>query len=94
MSILSQFTASSVTTAFQSAIERPGLTYQLAGNSAGGADTPMDFALGRTTDGDIQITFRQSIGVRGLVPFRLHATITASIRFKLNAVPARQNVLA
>ena len=40
MSILSQFTASSVTTAFQNAIERPGLTYQLAGNSAGGAERP------------------------------------------------------
>lgn len=40
MSILSQFTASSVTTAFQSAIERPGLTYQLAGNSAGPAERP------------------------------------------------------
>ena len=161
MSILSQFTASSVTAAFQSAIERPGLAYQLAGNSAGGADTPMDFALDRTADGDIQITFRQSIGVRGLMlsdengnirthdmdgatsrcavglkivlpdadfrrlartdwsrfdfeaflragdeggtdeqiaqipePFRLHARITASVHFELNAAPARQNVHA
>ena len=27
-------------------------------------------------------------------PFRLHATITASVHFELNAAPARQNVLA
>ena len=27
-------------------------------------------------------------------PFRLHATITASVHFELNAAPARQNVHA
>ena len=40
MSVLTQFNASATTTAFQNAIERPGLTYQLAGNSAGPAERP------------------------------------------------------
>ena len=40
MSILSHSTASAVTTAFHSAIERPGLPFQRAGNSAGPAERP------------------------------------------------------
>ena len=67
MSILTQYTASSVMTAFQTAIERPGLTYQFAGNTGGAADTPMDFTLSKTADGDIQITFGQSNGTAALV---------------------------
>ena len=75
--------------------------------------------MARTADGDIQITFRQSIaradwsrfdfavfqragddgGTDEQIaqipePFRLHARITASVHFELNAAPARQTVHA
>ncbi len=67
MSVLTQGNATATATAFQRVIARDGLTYTFVGNSQAAADTPMEFTLDKTPDGDIKITFSQSIGAGAII---------------------------
>ena len=66
MSFLTQYTATSVMSGFLSTIERKGVNLQFAGATTGRAETEMDFTLGRTAAGDIQITLGKDLGAGGI----------------------------
>ena len=62
MSIVNQYTSTAVINAFQNTLERPNFLLLMSHADNCHADTPMNFTLTRTTTGDIQISFGQTIG--------------------------------
>ncbi len=66
MSFLNQYTATSVMSGFTDTVEREGVNVQFGGATTGRAESEMDFTLGRTAAGDIQITFGKDLGAAGI----------------------------
>ena len=67
MSIMTQFTANSVESAFNKVINENGGACAPFGNSSSPVDTPMNYSLSKAKDGGIQITFGQTNGLSGLM---------------------------
>ena len=67
MSLITQYTSSAVLNSFLNLIEKDGVrlaTMEDSGLCKGG--TGMTFTLSRTSKGDIQISFEQDVGIRGV----------------------------